>query len=116
MLAFGVLLRAALARFLAWLLRGLNAILGNRLATWVAQVLGWLGLQVAFGTFAFGPLIAQIRGYAEGIETAGGGGELTAAALNWLGFLNFDKALTMILSAYVMAFAATSARAFLRRR
>lgn len=114
MAALGVIIRAALSRFLGWMLAGLSKLFNSKIATWAATIFAWLGLQVAFGTFAFEPLIDQVYAFAQGID-ANNGNRFATAAMEWLGFLKFDKVLTMLISAHVIDFAAMSGRVFLRK-
>lgn len=84
----------------------------NRVGFMIAQILLWLGLTVATSTMVVGPIISEITAYA----SLSGGGSWGAVALQWLGVLNFDIALTMLFGAYTTKLAAGAGKAFLRKR
>lgn len=79
------------------LLAGLSRLVGTRLGQWVLSALAFLGINFMTQKFAVDPLLAQIKS-----SVAGAPGEIVA----WLGFLNVDKYVTLVLSAYATAAAA----------
>ncbi|WP_164240842.1 DUF2523 family protein [Stenotrophomonas maltophilia] len=79
------------------LLAGLSRLVGTRLGQWVLSALAFLGINFMTQKFAVDPLLGQIKS-----SFAGAPGEIVA----WLGFLNVDKYVTLVLSAYATAAAA----------
>lgn len=87
----------------------LSAVLGrlvaSRLGFWIASALATLGLQLAVQQFAVGPAIDMVQTNFNGVP-----GDLVA----WVSYLNVDKFITIVLSAY--AAAATMSAIKLRRK
>jgi hypothetical protein len=81
---------------------------------WIVALLLALGLGFATHAAVVTPALDTIREML--VTNNGGGGTLGAAALQWMGFLNFDKAITMILSAYGARATLRGAKAFLAKR
>lgn len=96
----------ALISALSWLFR-------SRIGLWIMTALAWLG--ITFGTIKImiDPAIDLLKGYAQGL---GGAGQLGAVAMQWMGVLNFDRALTMIISAIIAKHALLQGRLFLFKR
>lgn len=89
------------------LLAALSRLFSSQIGQWIAAAMVWLGLSWATHSVAVGPIIAEIRAVAEG---TGG------AALDWLGYLRFDVALTMVFSAISAKYAMQAGRVILTRR
>lgn len=87
----------------------LSAVLGRLVATrlgfWIAAALATLGLQIAVQSFAVGPAIDLVQ-----TRFAGMPSDLLA----WVAYLNVDKFITVVLSAYTAA--ATLSAVKLRRK
>lgn len=79
----------------------------------VSQIMLWLGLNYATIKIVLEPAIGMLRGYA---QSGMGGGQLGMVAVNWLGLLQFDRAITMIISAVVAKHVMTQGRLFLFKR
>lgn len=73
----------------AW--AALSRLIASRAGQWVLQILLFFGIQFVSSKFVAGPIKA-------GLSAAFGG--VTSDVLAWIGFLNVDTALTIILSAY----------------
>lgn len=93
-----------LAPFIAALLGGLSRLMTTRLGVWIATALGAVGLSLATHSIAMGPIMDMVRSSAGGV-----GGDLAA----WLGVMNVDQYITIVMSAYT---AGAVKRAFLARR
>jgi hypothetical protein len=89
------------------LIKYLGRLFSSRLGAWLASALLAFGLSWTTQKFAIQPLLASITGAASGM-----GG--TAAA--WFGYLNVDKAITIVLSAYATKQGVLGAKAFLAKR
>jgi len=93
---------------------GLMFMLRSRLGMLIAGALGWLGLSLATYELVVDPFIDQLETYAQNSVSAGG--EFGAAMAAWVGFMNFDKALTMIISAYAAKHAVGAGKVFLKKK
>ena len=101
---------AALVSALGWMLRSQIGLL-------LVTGLAWLGMNFASVKLIVEPIYDQLTNYAT--PTSGGSGELgqmAAVMFQYLGLLNFDKALTMIISAVAMKKAITAGRLYLFKR
>lgn len=79
------------------LLAGLSRLFGTRIGQWILSALAFLGINFMTQKFAVDPLLGQIKS-----AVSGAPGEIVA----WLGYLNVDKYVTLVLSAYATAAAA----------
>lgn len=105
----GVLLKRAWPSVVAsvmWLAK-------SRMGLIVSTLFVWLGINFATVKIVLEPAIDLLRGYAQG---GLGGGQLASVAVNWLGLLQFDRAITMIISAIVAKHAIMQGRLFLFKR
>lgn len=93
------------------LLKGLANLFQSKLGSWIAGAMVFLGIGFATQQAVIEPAIDQVQGY---IQSAGS--EAGAVAMQWFGFLNMDKAITMILSAYAARAAIRAAKVFLTQR
>ena len=97
----------------AALMTGLRWLVGGTIGAWFARAMVWFGLSVGTTTVVLQPALDQLQSFAAG---SGGAGEYWTIARQWAGVLNFDKALTMVVSAYVASRAVSAGRAFLFKR
>ena len=95
-----VWLGEAIIGAIGWLLK-------NKLGQWIASSLIWLGISYGTQKLVIGPALDQIRGYMTGFS-----GDL----LQWLGLLQFDRAVTMILGAMATKAGLAAAKVFLAKR
>lgn len=91
---------------ITWLLHGLSTLFANRLGTWIAAAMSWMGLSWGSTSYVLNPLFGQIESLF---------GDANAVAMGWLGFLKVDIALTMILSAVAVRFSFQTMRTFLQK-
>jgi len=101
---------------LGWIISGITSavlwLFKNRIGQMLTAVLGWFGVSLASYKFGVEPFIEHL----ESLATSGmGGGDYAAVALQWMGLLNFDKALTMIISAVAARHAMNAGRVFFRK-
>ena len=82
----------------------LSRLVASRIGMWIVSALLFFGLQMAVNKFVAGPVI-------DGLRSAFGG--MTSDVLGWVSFLNIDRALTILLSAYATA---STARVFLTKK
>lgn len=103
-MAAPLVLAPIVAMILAWISR----IMMIKAGVWVVGALAYLGLYFGTQSFVIDPLIDQVRVIAEG--------GITGTLAEWVAFLNFDRAITMLLSAYVTAGGINAAKVALFRR
>jgi len=89
----------------------LSRLFASRAGSWVAGILVFLGIGLVSHGVVVGPALDQIKAYAETVGSGAG-----SVAVEWLAFLNFDKAITMIFSAYATRTAINGGRVWLARR
>lgn len=81
------------------LLAALSRLFGTRIGHWFLSLLAFLGLQWMLQEFAVDPLLDMIKSSFAGAP---------AVIVGWLGFLNLDRYVTLVLSAYGMAAAGSA--------
>jgi hypothetical protein len=85
----------------------------SRIGLFMSTALVWLGINFASVKLVVEPIYNQLTAYA----TPGGStNEIATAMWQYMGLMNFDKALTMIISAVAAKKALTSGRLFLFKR
>lgn len=75
-----------------WLLAALSGLVFSRLGAWIAGALAALGIGLSVQTFAFD----QVMDYAQQ-----GFGGLPAQVAAWVGFLNIDRYVSLVISGYL---------------
>lgn len=99
-----------------WIISGVASgilwLFKNRIGQMVTALLAWAGVTLATYNFGVQPFLDQLRNYA---QAGAGGGQYAVVAMQWMGLLNFDKAITMILSAVAAKHAVNAGRVFFRR-
>lgn len=81
------------------LLAALSRLFSTRIGQWVLSALAFLGIQWAAQKFAVDPILDLIKGAFSGAP---------ATIVAWLGFLNLDRYVTLVLSAYAIAAAGSA--------
>ncbi|WP_434989693.1 DUF2523 domain-containing protein [Xanthomonas melonis] len=99
---------------IAQLVAGLAWLFKSRIGLWIMTALVWLGINFGTIKMVVEPAIDLLKGYAEGMGN--GNGQLGADAMAWFGVLQFDKALTMVISAVAAKHAIMQGRLFLFKR
>ena len=84
----------------------LSRLFASKLGRWVAGALAFFGLTIATQQLVTVPSLAYFQSLMS--DT---GSDVTA----WMGFLQFDKAITMLLSAYAARATVSAGKAFLAR-
>jgi len=95
---------AFLAPLIAAVMAAFSRLVSTRVGIWVATALGALGLSLATHEIAMGPIMNMVRSSASGIP---------ADLAQWLGVLQVDRYITIVLSAFT---AGAVKRAFLARK
>jgi hypothetical protein len=72
----------------------------SRIGLFIMSALAWLGINYGTVKIVLDPTIALINGYLDNMH-GGAAGSVSQAMWQWVGVLHFDRALTMIISAYV---------------
>lgn len=105
--------RLTTGAIVAGVVGGITTMFKTKLGLFIMGAMVWLGINFATIKIVVDPAISLLRGYA----TSGmGGGEFAAAAIAWMGVLQFDKAITMVISAIVSKHAVMQGRLFLFKR
>jgi hypothetical protein len=86
----------------------------TRLGLFIASAFIWLGINFSTIKLVIEPAVNALQAYSSGVGSSGG--QFTSAAIAYLGILNFDKALTMIISAVVTKHGVMQGRLFLFKR
>lgn len=95
---------AFLAPFVAGIMAALSRLFSTNVGVWIATALGALGLSLVTHEVAMGPIMDMVRSSASGVP---------ADLAQWLGVLQIDRYITIVLSAYT---AGAVKRAFLVRK
>ncbi|ARO68571.1 DUF2523 domain-containing protein [Xylella fastidiosa subsp. pauca] len=100
--------------FIAQLLTGLFSLLKTKLGYFIMAAFVWLGINWGSYHFVITPIVKQIYIYMDNVGVAEG--SLGEMAMSGLAILNFDRAVSMIISAYVARFAVLNGRLYLFKR
>ncbi|TNV98072.1 DUF2523 domain-containing protein [Xylella fastidiosa] len=100
--------------FIARLLTGLFSLLKTKLGYFIMAAFVWLGINWGSYHFVITPIVKQIYIYMDNVGVAEG--SLGEMAMSGLAILNFDRAVSMIISAYVARFAVLNGRLYLFKR
>lgn len=95
---------------IAWIISALVWTFKSRIGLFIASALVWMGINYGTITMVLEPTITLLEGYMAAGTGGGGGNDLAATMFNWMGVLQFDRAATMIISAYLTRQALASAR------
>lgn len=106
--------RASTAGIVAGVVSGITYMYRTKLGLFVAGAMVWLGINFATIKLTVEPAIELLLGYADSGSMAGG--EFTTTAIGWMGVLQFDKAITMVVSAIVTKTVLLKGRLFLFKR
>lgn len=96
--------------FIAMLAR----MIQSRIGQWAMLILASLGLGLATHTAVMGPALDGLLSYMQGLTS--GGGEYLSVGVQMLAYTNFDKAVTMVVSAYGARAGIRAAKAFLVKK
>lgn len=101
----------------AWgpMLVGLGHLFKTRLGLFIATAMVWMGINFTTINLLIDPAIELLRGATQSAGS-GGTGQFAAAASGYLGILQFDRAITMLISAVATKHLLLKGRLFLFRR
>ena len=85
----------------------------SRIGLFIASALAWAGLTYGTQKVLIQPTLDLIEAQAASV---GGQGDLGGAILGWMGVLQFDVAMTMIMSAFVTKMGVSAAKVMLLKR
>ncbi|MGJ4801775.1 DUF2523 family protein [Luteimonas sp. SDU82] len=105
--------RLTASAVVAGVVSGITYMFKTKLGLFIMGAMVWLGINFATIKIIIEPAIDLLLGYAEG---GMGGGQFAGPAIAWMGVLNFDKAITMVISAIVSKHAVMQGRLFLFKR
>lgn len=103
---------ALIPALVAALMTVLRVLLMAKIGAFIVSALLFFGFSWATNEYAIEPLLDALTGYVQQLGTGGGA---LAYAMQWAGVLQFDKAITVIISAYGMAWTIKSARVWLSK-
>jgi hypothetical protein len=96
---------------IAALVSALRIMFMAKMGLMAVKLLAFLGLQFVTHKYAIGPLLSQLTAYATAAGSAGG--DFGANLVAWMGVLNFDRAISMVISAYSTRATIMQAKTFL---
>lgn len=105
--------RATTGAIVAGVVSGITYMYKTKLGLFIMGAMIWLGINFATIKVVIDPAISLLRGYA---SSGMGGGEFASMAIAWMGVLQFDKAITMVISAIVSKHAVMQGRLFLFKK
>jgi hypothetical protein len=91
-------LAALLVDLLPWLVNMLRVMLYVHAGKIIIGILGFLGLDLVAQHYVITPMLDTIRG----MMTTGPGGSFGTMAMQWMGILRVDQAVSMMLSAWTI--------------
>jgi hypothetical protein len=94
--------------FIGPMVTAIATLLRSKWGTWVVLALTYLGVGFATQELVLGPILTQITNYA----ALPGGGDFAVAALQTMGILKVDIAITMLTGAMLTRQAVGAARLF----
>ncbi|MGE8288532.1 MAG: DUF2523 family protein [Stenotrophomonas sp.] len=77
----------------------MSRLFSTRIGQWFLSLLAFLGIQWAAQKFAVDPVLDLIKSAVSGAP---------AVIIEWIGFLNLDRYVTLVLSAYAIAAAGSA--------
>jgi hypothetical protein len=98
---------------IAGIITGITHLFKTKLGLFLMTAMLWLGINWGTIKIIIEPAIDLLYGYAQG---GMGGGPYAAAAMQWLGVMQFDRAITMVVSAIVSKNAVMQGRLFLFKK
>ena len=107
--------RAQAAAIGAAVVSGMTYMFKTKLGLFVLSAMVWLGINWGTIKLVIDPAVELLLGYADG-SLGGGGNQYASVAVQWMGVLNFDRAITMVVSAVVTKHAVMQGRLFLFKR
>lgn len=107
----GILGGLAARRVIAGIVTGVAHLFKTRLGLFIATAMLWLGINFGTMKMVVEPALDLLYGFVNG--GGGAGGQFGAAAMQWMGVMNLDRAVTMIGSAVLIKKAMLSGRLFL---
>jgi hypothetical protein len=107
----------AIVRY-AWgpLVTAIGYLLKTRMGLFILTAFAWLGINFGTIKLVIEPAIQMLTGLTQELGNGSAGGEFAAAAGAYLGILQFDRAITMIVSAVVTKHALLKGRLYLFKR
>lgn len=90
----------------------LRVLLMAKIGAFIVAALLFFGFTWATNEYAVDPLMDSLTAYVGQLGSVGG---VVGSAVQWAGVLQFDKAITLVVSAYGMAWTIKSARVWLSK-
>lgn len=109
----GILGGLAARRIIAGIVTGFGHLLRSKLGFFILTAFAWLGINFGTMKLLVEPALDVLYGFAQG---GGGGGQFASVAIQWMGVMNFDRAITMIGSALTIKWSMNQGRLFLFKK
>lgn len=93
---------------------GITYMFKTKLGLFLMGAMIWLGVNWGTIKIIVEPAIDLLYGYANGV--GGGGSDYATAAMQWMGVMQFDRAITMVVSAIIAKNAVMQGRLFLFKK
>lgn len=103
---------ALIPAIVAALMQVMRVLLMSKIGSFIVAALLFLGLSLAVNNYAIDPLLSTLEAYVSQIGSAGGA---ASVAMQWAGVLNFDKAISVLVSAYTAAWTIKASKVFLSK-
>lgn len=97
---------------IAFLVNAFRVIFASQLGRWIVSALVFMGISYGTQKVLIAPAISQLTTMMNG----GPAGSFGAAALNWMGVLRFDQAVSMLAAAVTTKMGVQNARMMLTKR
>lgn len=103
---------ALVASLVASLMTVLRVLLIAKIGSIIVAALAFFGLSFAVNKYSVQPALDALEHHVGQLGAAGGH---VASAIQWAGVLNFDQAVTILISAYTVKWGLQTARVFLTK-
>lgn len=90
----------------------LRVLLVAKIGTFIVSALLFFGMSFSINKWGVQPALDALEGYVSQLGTGGGA---IGSAIAWAGVLNFDKAISILISAYTVKWTITSAKVWLSK-
>jgi hypothetical protein len=103
-----------------WLVVPLVTVWGHlvktRLGLFILTAFAWLGINFGTVTLVLEPAIQTLTGLSQELGNGSGGGQYAAVAGAYIGIMQFDRAITMVISAVIIKHSLLKGRLYLFKR
>ena len=101
---------ALIPALVAAMMQVLRVLLMAKIGAFIVSALAFFGFTFVVNQYAIEPALSALTGY---VSQLGAGGGAMGHAMQWAGVLKFDQAISVIISAYTVAWTIKSAKVWL---